>query len=354
MPRNAHPLHAPLILTALVGILAGAIITHAGPLDPPAGPVVSSFKTLSEVEPRIPVNAVNTPGDATSMFIISKPGSYYLTGNIVGLPGKHAITIAAADVTLDLSGFRLIGDAATLCGITSTQSRVTVRNGSVSTFGQLGIQLLGVSSTIDSINANGIVGDSLLVSSLGSIRNCAVLTGSARGIVAGLVNTVENCRVGNCLGAGIDVSQSIVTNCIVNGCGSGIIAGSVCTISMCSTQVNKGDGIRISTGSRVVGNTCISNGAATPDGAGIRVIGNDARIEDNNLSGNDIGIIVTSTGNIILRNTCSSNTVNNYDIAASNRYGPIVNITATGSAAATGNAAASTLASTDPWANFAY
>ena len=38
----------------------------------------------------------------------------------------------------------------------------------------------------------------------------------------------------------------------------------------------------------------------------------------------------------------------------SNRYGPVVNITAVGAVASSGNTASSTVSSTDPWANFAY
>jgi len=41
-------------------------------------------KTLDQVEPRTIVNALNTPGDAKSMFVLSQPGSYYLIENLVG------------------------------------------------------------------------------------------------------------------------------------------------------------------------------------------------------------------------------------------------------------------------------
>lgn len=51
----------------------------------------------------------------------------------------------------------------------------------------------------------------------------------------------------------------------------------------------------------------------------------------------------------------SNTTGTDYGIAIGNRYGPIVNITAGGGAAAVnGNSAVSTVASTDPWANFSY
>ena len=64
------------------GLITAAGLVVAGPLTPPAGPVASTYKTLSEVEPRIAINAANTPGNAANLFIINQPGSYYLTGNI--------------------------------------------------------------------------------------------------------------------------------------------------------------------------------------------------------------------------------------------------------------------------------
>jgi hypothetical protein len=77
--RIARTVRTCLVPAALV-LSAGALI--AGPLAPPPGPIASSYKTLSEVEPRTAVNATNTPGDAGCVYRISQHGSYYLTGNI--------------------------------------------------------------------------------------------------------------------------------------------------------------------------------------------------------------------------------------------------------------------------------
>lgn len=38
---------------ATLGLLGSAAMLTAGPLDPPAGPVAPTYKTLQEVEPRI-------------------------------------------------------------------------------------------------------------------------------------------------------------------------------------------------------------------------------------------------------------------------------------------------------------
>src|SRR5689334_9465486 len=98
-----------LFMTIIASASAGVLISRAGPLDPPAGPVTPTYKTLTEVEPRIAINAINTPGDADSLFKITKPGSYYLTGNITGVVGRHGVEIIVGGVTLDLNGFDLVG-----------------------------------------------------------------------------------------------------------------------------------------------------------------------------------------------------------------------------------------------------
>jgi parallel beta-helix repeat protein len=101
----------------------------------------------------------------------------------------------------------------------------------------------------------------------------------------------------------------------------------------------------------------VTNGLSG-DGAGIHVVAGNNRIEDNNVTGNDRGIDVSAAGNLILKNSARNNgtsSAGNYAIVADNRYGPIIDDTATGSIAASGKGPfTSTLVSTDPWANFSY
>src|SRR6185295_5336210 len=49
-------------------VVVGTLATFGGPLDPPAGPVAPTGKTLTEVQPRTAVNAANTPGTPTAVF----------------------------------------------------------------------------------------------------------------------------------------------------------------------------------------------------------------------------------------------------------------------------------------------
>ena len=65
------------------------------------------------------------------------------------------------------------------------------------------------------------------------------------------------------------------------------------------------------------------------------------------------GIDVDSGGNLLLRTNAAGN-LTNYDIAANNRYGPIIDLTAAAGAPVLGNAAASTLTSADATANYAH
>lgn len=116
-----------LVLAALGGI----IWASAGDLNPPPGPITSTMKTLSDVEPRVAVQSLT--GDATSEYTIGASGSYYLTGNVVGESGKSGIRITADGVTIDLSGHTLEGVDGSTHGIDvpSARDNIVVKNGVV-------------------------------------------------------------------------------------------------------------------------------------------------------------------------------------------------------------------------------
>src|SRR5437763_11008128 len=83
-----------------------------GSLTPPGAPA-PTMKKLDEVEPRTNLQA--TPAavgvDTTNPsyhFIISQPGSYYLSANVL-VTKANGIQISAEGVTLDLNGFQVSG-----------------------------------------------------------------------------------------------------------------------------------------------------------------------------------------------------------------------------------------------------
>ncbi len=406
---------------ALVALVCACTLALAGPLDPPAGPIAPTAKPLAEVEPRIAINATNTPGDADSLFKITQPGSYYLTGNITGVAAKSGIEIDAPRVTIDLNGFTLAGVAGSLDGIvTSTNnSQIVIRNGSFTGWGGSGINFPGVTSmgvveAVTSVN-NGDAG--IRAGTSFSLLHCSVRSNGGIGIDAGIYSTLINCSASFNDGAGINASSAstlincssannsvgfdigagctlsncsaissdgfgFVTaqGCTLSACGAwnnqgggfnvdtggtvthctshqnvgiGIIAGAASKITDCTVSSNNLDGISVSSDCHVRGNTSDSNGAGTTDGAAIQVTGSDNRIEGNNCTDSDRGIDVDVAGNVIIRNTCSGNTIN-WTIAANNVCGPILNRTAPASAAISGDSAPSSLGSTDANANYTY
>lgn len=352
-------------ITASVATLAAAsvaAITLAGPLNPPFGPVRSTHKTLTEVEPRIAINATNTPGDpltdaSPSLFKIDTPGSYYLTGNITGVAGKHGIEITTSGVTLDLNGFTLDGVAGmgAFNGIAVTVPDlrdISVVNGSVRGWGRKGVDLDTTGNTrVSRILARDNVSTGIDTGGSGCVVTECSASGNSTGMSVGLGSTITGCT------ANANTSTGIATSfaCVISKCsaysndGDGFSSGNGSSIIDCVARVNSIHGIRVSSGRCLIrGNMCTNNQAA-----GIAVSGSGSRVEDNSCSGNLRGIDVGSADNIIIRNTCSANTTN-WDIVAGNHYGPIIDRTAVNPPAVTGNSAAEALGSTHPNANFTY
>jgi hypothetical protein len=320
MPRSAIGLFlaATLAPTALPALPA-----LAGPIDPPPGPVAPTMKTLAEVEPRIPINAQTCPGDGDSLFRIAQSGSYYLAGNVAGVAGKHGIEVAVGGVTIDLGGFELRGVPGSLdgivCPVPNTDS-VSVRNGTVAAWGEDGVDLNN--------SGDGVIAG-------------MVCTGNgAFGIRANGGVIVEGCTANDNTGAGIACyNGGAVRNCAARSNDDvGITVTGGVLVSGCTTTVNTSHGISATFNCRIVDNLSAGNGLGGT-GSGIYLwVGNHC--EGNTVEGNDVGVQAASTGNFIVRNSARSNTAH-FQTAGTQTIGPI--ITATG-----------TIATTNPWANFAY
>lgn len=193
-----------IAFSALVASVAVIAVVTAGPLNPPAGPVASSYKTLSEVEPRTVVSAVNTPGNAGSTYVISVPGSYFLDRELVGQGSKAGITITAANVTLDLRGFTLRGVAGATAGIVlnapAGAAQVEVRNGILRDWPQAAIRGTAGDVARTSLVALRIIhaGNSPAVQNLsaGWIRDCDIdASGSTGGGVSCDTTQIDRSRV---------------------------------------------------------------------------------------------------------------------------------------------------------------
>lgn len=152
----------PFAHTLLAAVAAASLALSAG--------TASAQTTLDHAKAMAGIDADDTPGYP---ILISKPGSYVLTGNLTVPSNMSAIFVYASDVTIDLNGFTISGAVGcsllatgTTCnnvpnsvadGITTTvASNVTVRNGTVQGFDRAGIRLAYGGAVSDvSVRSNG-------------------------------------------------------------------------------------------------------------------------------------------------------------------------------------------------------
>lgn len=321
-----------LLLVIAIGSFAWV---NGGDLNPPAGPVAPTMKPLDQVEPRIAVNAINTPGDADSLFKITQPGSYYLTGNITGAIGRHGIEIATGGVTLDLNGFDLVGVAGmgAFDGVSVTVNGVTniaVVNGSVRSWGGDGVNL-GLSFTdgchVEGVVASGNAGLGISVGEASTVTGCSASLNTSFGIRAARASTISRCAairnggsgistLGDCsvsdcsafsnTGDGFEGSASAYSACVANNnAGNGFDATSGSTLINCTATSNTVDGIKVGIGASV--NACVAHNNS---GIGINVstavnIGAGSTVIDCSARENTLGGISCTYHCLIRGNTCS-------------------------------------------------
>ncbi|MDX2116613.1 MAG: right-handed parallel beta-helix repeat-containing protein [Planctomycetota bacterium] len=317
-------------VSAAALVLAAGTLVVAGPLNPSAGPVASTYKTLTEVEPRIAINAANTPGDATTVFKITKPGSYYLTGNVSGQPGKDSVIIIAADgVTLDLNGYSIIGSdtwpagVAQYCVNANAVKGTTIRNGTLKFAATNHISMSTcVSTRVENIHCIDASETSISVGTNSTIVNCSVKISGTQGIVAYDGSVISHCTVANAGDVGIYANRSSITDCTVTdagGTGFSLASNSVatnCTASQCNSGFGAGWGARFincgaesCTGDGFLSgfNAVIESCTATLNGGdGFEL--SDAAIIRNSTTYNNYGHGINALGrSTILSNNCTGN-----------------------------------------------
>jgi parallel beta-helix repeat protein len=205
-------------------------------------------------------------------------------------------------------------------------------------------------STVSGCTAseNGIDG---IYDNSGTVFGCSVYENDGEGIdMSG--GTVSGCTSFHNSESGIYGAQTTVVGCTANQNGNNGIEldaqnGStiIGKVSGCVVQLNDQNGIFINgTGGLITDNSCTSNNVSNISGcAGITIYYcNGNRIENNHVAGTSYaGIVVNGSNNIIIKNSVSGNGLNDYLITSGQITGPF--ITATG-----------IIASSNPWANFAF
>ena len=171
-------------------------------------------------------------------------------------------------------------------------------------------------------NANG--GDGISVSAGSVVSDCQVAKNAIDGIGTAIGCNVTGCSARDNGDDGIDANSGCqVSQCTAaqNG-GRGIDVSIGTHVESCASYGNNGDGISVGSKCYVLNNTVADNGSGTNDAAGIVSNFQGSRFDGNLCRSNDRGLEVTSSGNIIVRNTCSGNTTN-YAIAAGNSIAEI-------------------------------
>lgn len=316
--------HSILLLCALC--VSAVSPAFAGPLDPPVGPIAPT----AGPEPRTAINAANTPGDANSLFKITQPGSYYLAANITGVAARNGIEIAASNVTIDLSGFGLIGVPGSLDAIATegNHAALVIRNGTINAWGSDGVDLTsagtGDSPVVENIVAIANTGVGIRVFAGATIRNCAVRLNGVHGISTNVACLITGCLAsGNGSNGVVTSAGSTLTHCAAwdNGA-NGFSVGAGCTISACNAYANSSNGVFAGTNCTIVDCTFASNGSDGLDASDAGTIRN-CTSNSNSADGIEAGSgsliadcvcranvqngIETFSNSIVRGNTCDSN-----------------------------------------------
>lgn len=200
--------------------------------------------TIDVCDQRIPVDSVQS---ANGSIRITQPGSYYLTKNVsITSANSDGIVIISDNVTLDLNGYTLDGDAG---GITTDDGifvqgdldNIFIKNGIVKNWDGDGVNALNCdncSFTDLIVENNG--GDGLVTDFGGIIFNCTA-RGNGRDGLEGDDNTIiYNSTASNNLDNGIEGSEGVL-------------------VFNCTSVNNESDGIDVQSGSRVEGCTASGN-----------------------------------------------------------------------------------------------
>jgi hypothetical protein len=296
-----------LALAPVGAAAAMAAIVLAGPMDPPAGPVASTYKTLGDIEPRTAIQSLS--GNDTARYVISRPGSYYLTGDVTGLSGRAGIEIQAGNVSIDLNGFTLAGVPGSLDAIWASDGApkpaISVSNGVVTGWGGNGVDLhLQGTARVEGVRAHNNSGSGILVGANGMVTNCQANSNGGFGVWAAHEAVISHSTASRNTGDGLHVDVEsvldhvvasdnagdgfeILHNAVASHCTAsgnqqtGFRVGNNSTISFCTATSNTVDGISGMTAIKVDDCTATHNGAH-----GIALMGHGNAIDDCLVRGN--------------------------------------------------------------------
>ena len=231
-----------VLLAGVGGVVAGSLFANkafAGALNPPPGPVGPTGRRNSSIarmiartngmaEARMPVQG--QPSSSDSQYLLSQPGSYYLTDNIQGVGSFNGITIASPNVDIDLCGFHMLGAPPTGLplgsAIVSDQQNVTVYDGTVVGWNR-GVDFEHASLFIVwDVTSIGATQGGFFFGDRGQGYDCDCYSSNLGFVLMGVRTLVEECGAWTCATGfkGINSPNLLLRNCATE-CGSAFDLG---------------------------------------------------------------------------------------------------------------------------------
>jgi parallel beta-helix repeat protein len=395
MKIKLFPLVCALVFLSIISQLSTAFAQ--GSLAPTGAPA-PTMKSLSQVEPRTPVSQANVPFsiNAPGSYFLTENLGATVNGQIGIVVNVPDVTLDLSGFRI---GNSEVATFAHGIFIAANSRAVQIRNGVISGCSSNGIgTATGVGGCqFSDLRLTGNGGDGLFGGHSALVERCTALNNVGNGITV-LSNSTVNacisnrngrdgieadngCTVNDCTTATNGVSGiSVESGCTVSGCtssrndNSGISADIDCTISDCTAthngvfginggseslvtrsvaNRNSSTGIRGGNGSTIHQCTAAANDFAGVSVAlncivaentvkfspnGILVSQNGNLIDGNRISGNAVGIRVTLTNNVIIRNVAHHNDTNYLFPGSLHLYGPT-------------NSLSGEINSSNPWRN---
>ncbi len=311
----------------LAGVASLARRAEAGPIDPPPGPVGPTGWTTQEIydriargeagiaEPRIPIQSL--PGSSTAVHVISQPGSYYLTGDVLGVAGKHGIEVATSDASIDLRGFSIRGAEGSLNGVNAGgYSRTRLVNGSVVGWGGTGV-VLGFDALADGVQSTGN-GERGIRTSSGVLSRCTAHGNADIGFLCA-ATTLLSCQSSQNGSAGFLGSFGCaLRECTAEQNGTGFVVEQDSVATTCLAKDSAAEGFLVRVRSRAL--ECESYGGG--DG----FIVSDAACDRCHAFGaSSRGIYCGDAQRALVIRCVASRNGTNFLFGTGNSFGPIVN-----------------------------
>ena len=303
-------------------VACSVMMSNAGPLDPPVGPVEPTFTTLDEVDPSTPLDGAYVTGDASAVFIIKQPGAYHLVRDIVGDNGMSGVRIEASGVTIDMRGYNLVGSSMSGDGIVASPDTTEPDNerragivvkghGRIEGWDGWGIDLsLADRSRVEDVIVSGCRSGGITMGSGAQVRRVASEANEGTNISCLDGAILEACSAhASVNGDGIRVrSGAVIEKCTASdNAGSGVVCEDGSVLDRCVAQRNGGDGIRGN--NRVV---CRSSSASGNAANGI-ALNDHATVDACTSTGNGMNGLLVRDNSTVRACTLSSNGTNGFD-----------------------------------------